>query len=113
MRDAVVVGAGLSGLMAARQLESAGQRVVVLEARDRVGGRVLNQRLSAPARAGTVVELGGQWVGPSQTVTQALLAELGIGTFKTYSRGATLNWRRGRRLPYSGRIPRGKFSGRG
>ena len=59
--DVVVVGAGLAGLTAARDLEAAGRSIVVLEARDRVGGRLLNHTFAD----GTVVELGGQWIGPT------------------------------------------------
>jgi monoamine oxidase len=58
--DTVVVGAGLSGLVRAMRLQRAGVNVVVLEARDRVGGRTLN----VPIGPGKVVELGGQWAGP-------------------------------------------------
>ena len=59
--DVVVVGAGIAGLTAARRLQQEGRSVVVLEARDRVGGRTLNHTFAD----GTVVELGGQWVGPT------------------------------------------------
>src|SRR4051812_28444594 len=60
--DAVVVGAGISGLVAARQIARAGRSVLVLEARDRVGGRVLNHTLAN----GSVIESGGAFVGPTQ-----------------------------------------------
>ena len=55
--DVVVVGAGLAGLTAARDLLATGLSVLVLEARGRVGGRLLNHELEG----GAVVELGGQW----------------------------------------------------
>jgi monoamine oxidase len=84
--EIVVVGAGLAGLTAARRLEQEGRSVLVLEARDRVGGRVLNHTFAD----GTIVELGGQWVGPTQDRVLALAQELGVGTFPTYEAGEHL-----------------------
>src|SRR6266508_5665719 len=78
--DVVVVGAGISGLVAARELARAGRSVLVLEARDRVGGRVLNHTLTS----GAVVESGAAFVGPTQDQLLALAAELGVETFKEY-----------------------------
>ncbi len=82
--DVTVVGAGLAGLVAAHNLLAAGLSVLVLEARDRVGGRTLNHTLEN----GAVVELGGQWVGPTQDRVLALAEELSIGLFPTYVEGA-------------------------
>ncbi len=82
-RDVVVVGAGLAGLAAATRLTEAGLNVVVLEARDRVGGRVEEGRLPD----GTPIELGGQWVGPTQTRMRALVGELGLELFPTHDDG--------------------------
>ena len=81
--DVLVVGAGLAGLLAARELLAANVSVLVLEARDRVGGRLLNHTLAN----GTVVEVGGQWVGPTQDRVLALAEELGVGLFPTYLEG--------------------------
>jgi monoamine oxidase len=81
--DVVVVGAGLAGLVATRDLLAAGLSVLVLEARDRVGGRILNHTLES----GAVVEVGGQWVGPTQNHVLALAEELGVGLFPTYVEG--------------------------
>jgi monoamine oxidase len=81
--DVAVVGAGLAGLVAARDLLAAGFTVIVLEARDRVGGRILNHRLEG----GAVVEVGGQWVGPTQDRVLALAEELGVDLFPTYVGG--------------------------
>ncbi|WP_051580987.1 flavin monoamine oxidase family protein [Pseudonocardia acaciae] len=102
MVEVAVVGAGLSGLVAARRLVQRGVRsVLVLEASDRVGGRVLNQRVDAD----TIVEAGGQFVGPGQDRVLALAGELGVPTFPTYDRGRTVLVLGGRRhafraLPY-------------
>jgi monoamine oxidase len=81
--DVVVVGAGMAGLIAARDLLVAHVSVLVLEARNRVGGRLLNHTLAN----GSVVELGGQWVGPTQDRVLALAEELGLGLFPTYVEG--------------------------
>jgi monoamine oxidase len=85
--DVVVVGAGLAGLHAARSLVAAGKDVVVLEARDRVGGRVHGRTLSDGE---TVVEVGGQWIGPGQHRMNRLSNELGLETFPTYNEGDNL-----------------------
>jgi monoamine oxidase len=81
--DVAIVGAGLAGLTAARDLVKAGHSVVVLEARDRVGGRIFNHKLPD----GQAVEAGGEFVGPTQTRVLALAKSVGIGTYKTYNQG--------------------------
>jgi monoamine oxidase len=103
--DVVVVGAGLAGLTAARELSGAGMEVRVLEARDRVGGRTLNH--SVGPGEDDVVELGGQWVGPTQHEILALARELGIDTYPTHADGVNLfEDHRGRLTRYRGTIPR-------
>jgi len=100
--DVVVVGAGLAGLTAARRLSERGTSVVVLEARDRVGGRVHNHDIGG----GKVVEVGGQWIGPTQDRLAALAAELGVGTFPTHGEGHNLIEYGGTLRRYRGAIPR-------
>ena len=100
--DVVVVGAGLAGLTAALRLTQAGASVIVLEARDRVGGRLLNAEIGG----GAIVEVGGQWVGPTQDRALALLDELGIDKFPTYDEGRSVLELEGRTRRYSGTIPR-------
>ena len=72
--DVCVVGAGYAGLTAARRLSQAGNTVVVLEARDRVGGRIWTQQLAD----GTPVDRGGAWLAPYHDAIFALAAEVGV-----------------------------------
>jgi monoamine oxidase len=100
VHDVIVVGAGLSGLTTADQVRRAGRDVLVLEARDRVGGR----NLDVPVGDG-VVELGGQWAGPGQDRVLALAKELGVATFPTFAGGDSLYYAGGNATRYSGDIP--------
>lgn len=100
--DVVVVGAGLAGLVAARRLSEGGAGVLVLEARKRVGGRLVSE----PIGPGEQVEMGGQWVGPTQDRVLALAAELGLELFPTRTEGRNLIERDGRLRRYRGTIPR-------
>ena len=83
-------------------MRRAGAEVLVLEARERVGGRVLNHEIGD----GKVVEVGGQWVGPTQDRALALIAELGLETFDTHVAGRNLFEHDGRVSAYAGAIPR-------
>lgn len=101
----VVVGAGLAGLCAARVLVDAGVDVTVVEARDRVGGRTER----GTTGDGTPIELGGQWIGPTQNRMYELVDELGLATFPTYNTGETvihLGARRLRVAAHRGAMPR-------
>jgi monoamine oxidase len=111
----VVVGAGLAGLTAARELTGAGISCVVLEARDRVGGRLLSEAIRSEGVAsgtdvtpteGKVVEVGGQWVGPGQTRIEALARSLGVDTYPTHADGEKLIEWRGSVRRYSGTVPK-------
>jgi monoamine oxidase len=98
--DVAIVGAGLAGLVAARELAAAGLRPLVLEARDRVGGRILNEEIGG----GKVVEVGGQWIGPGQQRIAALANELNVDTFPTHDRGRHLVELGGKRTSYAGAL---------
>ena len=84
-RDVVIVGAGPSGLTAARELKKAGLSVAVLEARDRVGGRTWTDTID-----GAMLEIGGQWVSPDQTALLALIDDLGLQTYSRYRDGKSV-----------------------
>lgn len=99
--DVIVVGAGLAGLTAARELQRAGYSVLVIEARGRVGGRVLNHTLGD----GHVAEVGGQFVGPAQRHILRLASELGVATQPIFTSGQTILELGGRRYGYR-TIPR-------
>lgn len=83
--DVVVVGAGVTGLTAATRLTEAGHDVVVLEARDRIGGRLWTDTID-----GVRLELGGQWVSPDQSALLETLDELGLETFSRYREGESV-----------------------
>jgi monoamine oxidase len=106
--DVVVVGAGLAGLSAARELVKVGKSVVVLEARDRVGGRTLNHALGG----GKVVEIGGEFVGPTQDYAIALADELGVQRYPAYQnlKSAYIN-AQGQVSYYTGDLPPAGITG--
>ncbi len=82
--DVIVIGAGLSGLIAAREVLAAGYEPLVLEANDRVGGRIYTQDVD-----GTPLELGAQWIGDTHHRMQALAGELGIEIYEQFEAGET------------------------
>ena len=81
-RDVVIIGAGAAGTTAANELRKAGLSVVVLEARDRVGGRLWTDVID-----GAMLEIGGQWVSPDQDALKETIAELGLETYSRYREG--------------------------
>ena len=103
--EVVVVGGGLSGLVAARNVRRQGRSVLVVEARDRVGGRLLNHEL----RDGSVIESGGAFIGPTQGRIKRLSRELGVDTFEQYVAGNNIYVKHtpagATALPYTGTIP--------
>jgi monoamine oxidase len=100
--DVCVVGAGYAGLTAARRLSQNAKSVVVLEARDRVGGRIWTQHLSD----GTPVDRGGAWLAPYHDAIFALAGEVGVTTYKTWVKGAHLLIDGDRTRRYTGLIPK-------
>jgi monoamine oxidase len=100
--DVCVVGAGLAGLTAARRLTPAGRSVVVLEARDRVGGRVWTRT----SRDGVPVDMGACFVGPHHDHMHALAKEMGVATFTTFVDGDNVLATGGKVRRYRGDIPR-------
>ena len=101
--EVVVVGAGLAGLSAARRLMDAGVEVVVLEARDRVGGRTH----SVVEDDGRIIEYGGQWVGPTQDRALGLVEEFGLDDVHPVLRRREPPVDRRSAARYQGAIPTG------
>lgn len=100
--DCCVVGAGYAGLSAAYKLKQAGKNVVVLEARDRVGGKVFTQVLPD----GTYINMGGTWLGEGHDRMYALVKELGLETVRQYVQGDNVMILDGKVHRYPGMLPR-------
>ncbi len=100
--DVCVVGGGYAGLTTARRLSASGKSVVVLEARDRVGGRIWTQNLAD----GSPVDRGGAWLAPYHDRAFALAGEVGVSTYKTWVKGAHLLIDGDRTRRYTGLIPK-------
>ena len=99
--DAIVVGAGFAGLKAAQELANAGLSVIVLEAKDRVGGRTKRSEIAGRAR-----DFGGQWVGAGHTVLFAEAARFGIAPYKQYESGKTVMQLLGKVVQFTGVVPK-------
>jgi monoamine oxidase len=100
--DVCVVGAGYAGLTAARRLSESGKSIAVLEARDRVGGRIWTEHLAD----GSAVDRGGAWLGPDHEAILRLAGEVGVDTYKTWVKGSHLLVDHGRMRRYTGLIPK-------
>src|SRR5437879_4146428 len=99
--DVCVVGAGYAGLATALRLTQAGKSVAVLEARNRVGGRIWTQHLDD----GTPIDRGGAWLAPRHDRMFALAQEFGVSTYKTWVKGRHLLVDGDRIRRYTGLIP--------
>jgi len=99
--DVIVVGAGFAGLVTTRELQKRGASAIVLEARERVGGRVCTVR----PRDGLWLDVGGQWTGPGQDRIIALGKEMGVASFPTWPDGEHLQYRQSSLSRYSGAAP--------
>jgi monoamine oxidase len=99
--DVIVVGAGLAGLTATRELKDAGWTVRLLEARDRVGGRLKGYQLGD----GKAVDLGGEYFGDKSTAIAEVARSVGVEGFRTFDEGRRITYLDGRRFEYSGLFP--------
>ncbi len=99
--EVIVIGAGYAGLTAARNLIRGGKKVLLLEARDRVGGRVYTHHTSQ----GYYMDKGAGWIGPTQDRMYALLKEFNISALPTYTSGKSIFYYNDKKKRYSGLIP--------
>ncbi|WP_306319619.1 MULTISPECIES: FAD-dependent oxidoreductase [unclassified Streptomyces] len=100
--EVVIVGGGYAGLAAALQLHDHGVDFALLEASDRVGGRVLTETRDDGVR----IDHGGQWIGPTQTRLAALATRFDCATFPTWETGKHIEvWHDGSAVPYLGAAP--------
>ncbi|XP_072270304.1 amine oxidase [flavin-containing]-like [Pyxicephalus adspersus] len=99
--DVIVIGGGISGLSAAKLLKESGVNVVLLEARDRVGGRTHTIR----NKEVQYVDVGGAYVGPTQNRLLRMAKELGVQTYKVYLHGNLIQRAKGKSYKFNGAFP--------
>ena len=99
--DHCVIGAGFAGLTAALRLKQAGYSVVLLEARDRVGGRTFTETRDD----GSWIDRGGAWIGPGQDAIYGLMNEFAVPSYKQYVDGDAMMYVGGKKYRYKGTIP--------
>ncbi len=100
--DVIIIGGGFAGVSAARKLYRAGKSFLILEARDRLGGRVYTKDIAD----GIPLDLGGQWIGPTQDRMYELVEEYGIETYPTYIKGKSVMDLNKKISTYTGLIPK-------
>jgi monoamine oxidase len=99
--EVIIAGGGYAGLTACSILKKAGKKALLLEARDRIGGRAYTRHLDD----GQYIDLGAQWIGPTQDKMYAMVSEWGIRTFSTYDEGKSQLYWDGKLKRYKGLIP--------
>ena len=99
--DVIVIGAGLSGLNAARLLAKAGKKILVLEAQERVGGRTWSKHIGK----NDFIDVGGQWIGKGHEQMYKLVTEAKLQTFPTFTEGKNILRLDGKNNLYKGETP--------
>lgn len=102
MIDVLIIGGGFSGVAAAKKLHESGKTFQLIEARERLGGRVHTERFDE----GLWLDLGGQWIGPTQDRMYELVREFDLKLFETYNEGINLLDLKGKIRKYTGLIPK-------
>lgn len=100
--DIIIIGAGYAGIAAAKKLHEAGKNFLVVEARDRIGGRTLTQKLNC----GATVDLGAQWIGPTQHHIWQWVKETNTATYNTFDSGKNILSYNNKVSTYKGTIPK-------